>query len=65
MACAIMACTSGCIGLPGWPMLALRSAGPMNTPSTPGVAAIASRFCIAFTVSACTRQQICALASCT
>ena len=58
-------CTSGCAALPGWPMLALRSAGPMNTPSTPGVAAMASRFFIASTVSACTSTHTRSLASCT
>ncbi|MNT41926.1 hypothetical protein D3C72_1783130 [compost metagenome] len=64
MASAIAACTSGWLGWPTKPIEADRSAGPMNTPSTPGVAAMASMFFIASTVSACTSRQVCALASC-
>ncbi|MNV83682.1 hypothetical protein D3C71_1775000 [compost metagenome] len=51
--------------MPRWPMDADRSAGPMNTPSTPGVAAMASRLAMACTVSACTNRHTCWLASCT
>ena len=40
-----------------------KSAGPMNTPSTPSVAAMASRLSSASWLSACTSRQICALAS--
>jgi hypothetical protein len=46
---SIACCTSGCPGLPRCPSEADRSAGPMNTPSMPSTAQMASRFCSAVT----------------
>ena len=54
-AASAMACiTAGCVNWPTWPMLADRSAGPMNTASTPSTPAIASSCASACGVSSCT-----------
>ncbi|ABA49777.1 hypothetical protein BURPS1710b_0360 [Burkholderia pseudomallei 1710b] len=63
--CSSAAATSGCFVSPRCPRLADRSAGPTNTQSTPGVAAIRSASSTPRADSICTIVAICAFAVCT